>query len=926
MASLAPAEKAPTGKPLKVGSPHDPAEREADRIADILTAPEEPAMPVCTACAAGGAPCAACGGRDGGGVLRRQRAAGGDGGSGGEMVAPPSVHRVLSEPGEPLPAGIRGKFERRLGADLGGVRVHTSGAPAIESTNALDALAYTAGSDIVLAQGALDPVSLKGRHLLAHEITHVVQQKGAPDASVVQRQPIPGGGSGGRNTTTMDSTADKTARTAGPCGVDVGSLSNEGLLFQLNRARVYRVQNDPHTEGSTADEGAYYDYGNLLRRLTRERRRRIQGGHVWLAEPGQLHPPEQVYLLIGGESLQVQVYALPGSTVAGNFTAGAATFLSRWQFENFLAQRNIPTETWTTLLEGEGRDRVPGEAAAFNLPVRMASRPVFVRAPVPINLLGTPGLSQSTFLGPSLFPGPLGNPTDPFGFNDPFGLNPRGAANGFPTFHYEQQQYIPQAVETLDDLRRWPGSVSSSGPESLWIPSLAQPAVGDAPMMAGDPFLDSPGRDSDFPSGVGGSGFLYRPGVMPDGTTGFMWEGSHVTDIVFINGRPISRGFRAPFKKHAMDFLSKHRSRSTAELNVGTPGSYANDWFFPYAGEVWGRSSDPKAHWNEGSVMIVDASGKPVPFEILEMMACRAPDMLGAEYRFSPPDPGSRSYDAAMTAAHAEAQRRGLPGFCPAGGANCANVPFDIHQAAVGGADLTFEGLGGTIDVSKPENASARRMIELMNQPPEFWAACGMERVPIGPRMWGSAGTSAGLGMGMQFASDMYAIHEGRDVAWGRNMVVAGGFNVGAHFAEEAANTSLVLKLATPRMAGGFGLGGSSAAMTSRVVSSTGVAVIVAPAMTGSIMAIDPTQDYTKAEYAGAMGRTIVPAAGSALASIATGAAIGTAGGPIGIIIGIGVGFVVYKVIDLAVGEQIEEEILEGMGERGCSGGVGPGR
>lgn len=71
MASLAPAEKAPAGKPLKVGSPHDPAEREADRIADILTAPEEPAMPVCAACAAGGAPCPACGGD---GVLRGRAA------------------------------------------------------------------------------------------------------------------------------------------------------------------------------------------------------------------------------------------------------------------------------------------------------------------------------------------------------------------------------------------------------------------------------------------------------------------------------------------------------------------------------------------------------------------------------------------------------------------------------------------------------------------------------------------------------------------------------------------------------------------------------------------------------------------------------------------------------------------------------------
>jgi outer membrane protein OmpA-like peptidoglycan-associated protein len=77
MASLAPAEKAPAGKPLKVGSPHDPAEREADRIADLLTAPEEPAMPVCAACAAGGAPCPACGGGGCGAVLRRKGEPGG---------------------------------------------------------------------------------------------------------------------------------------------------------------------------------------------------------------------------------------------------------------------------------------------------------------------------------------------------------------------------------------------------------------------------------------------------------------------------------------------------------------------------------------------------------------------------------------------------------------------------------------------------------------------------------------------------------------------------------------------------------------------------------------------------------------------------------------------------------------------------------
>lgn len=174
MASFAPAEKAPTGKPLKVGSPHDPAEREADRVADILTASEEPAMPVCTACAAGGAPCAACGGGDGGGVLRRQLAADGDGGSSGEMVAPPSVHRVLNEPGEPLPEGIRGRFERRLGVDLGRVRVH-NGAGAAQLAESVNARAFATGDHIAWGMDGLDQASASGARLLAHEVAHMLQ-------------------------------------------------------------------------------------------------------------------------------------------------------------------------------------------------------------------------------------------------------------------------------------------------------------------------------------------------------------------------------------------------------------------------------------------------------------------------------------------------------------------------------------------------------------------------------------------------------------------------------------------------------------------------------------------------------------------------------------------------------------------------------
>ena len=186
MASLAPAEKAPTGKPLKVGSPHDPAEREADRVADILTAPEEPAMPVCTACAAGGAPCTACNGGVGGGLLRRQLTAEGGGGSSGEMVAPPSVHRVLSEPGEPLPAGIRRKFERRLGVDLGFVKLNTTSA-AQSAAVSIGASAFAFGNRISFANGAYHPASADGLRLLGHELAHTLQ----PGADRVLRRDDP---------------------------------------------------------------------------------------------------------------------------------------------------------------------------------------------------------------------------------------------------------------------------------------------------------------------------------------------------------------------------------------------------------------------------------------------------------------------------------------------------------------------------------------------------------------------------------------------------------------------------------------------------------------------------------------------------------------------------------------------------------------
>jgi hypothetical protein len=81
--------------------------------------------------------------------------------------------------GRPLDADTRTDMENRFGQDFGDVRVHTDGA-AHDSAKSLHAQAYTVGSDIVFQGGRYDPGSDEGRHTLAHELTHVVQQRSGP--------------------------------------------------------------------------------------------------------------------------------------------------------------------------------------------------------------------------------------------------------------------------------------------------------------------------------------------------------------------------------------------------------------------------------------------------------------------------------------------------------------------------------------------------------------------------------------------------------------------------------------------------------------------------------------------------------------------------------------------------------------------------
>ena len=158
---------------LTVNQPGDKFEQEADRVAEqVLARPEQADM--------SSAP------------PRIQRYTGQP--TGQMDSAPASVDRVLASFGRPMEPLLRLDMEQRFGYDFSRVRVH-SGAASENSARDVNAHAYTAGHDIVFGAGKFAPQTCEGRRLIAHELTHVVQQSG-PNANSVgeineTRGPIP---------------------------------------------------------------------------------------------------------------------------------------------------------------------------------------------------------------------------------------------------------------------------------------------------------------------------------------------------------------------------------------------------------------------------------------------------------------------------------------------------------------------------------------------------------------------------------------------------------------------------------------------------------------------------------------------------------------------------------------------------------------
>jgi hypothetical protein len=232
---------------LAIGRTENPLEHEADRVADQVMRMPDPAPSIGAASLQISRKCAACEKEDEDEEkLQMKRAAAARLQTG---EAPGIVHNVLRSPGQPLDDDSRAYFEPRFGHDFSGVRVHTDGRAA-ESAGSIGASAYTAGSNIAFAKGRYSAATSSGKRLLAHELTHVVQQRALSPSSAS------GGGGAALFQGDVGSDFYKQGYQDGVAGKEAQPvLGCDQHVIQVNRGSAQTVRRVA-TDGQVAESGS----------------------------------------------------------------------------------------------------------------------------------------------------------------------------------------------------------------------------------------------------------------------------------------------------------------------------------------------------------------------------------------------------------------------------------------------------------------------------------------------------------------------------------------------------------------------------------------------------------------------------------------------------------------------------------------------
>ncbi len=183
------------------------------------------------------------------------------------------VHDVINSGGRPLEPDVRADMEARLGHDFSDVRVHDDSAAAASAT-AVNAHAYTVGSNVVFQRDKYEPSSQEGKTALAHELTHVVQQRSGP----VDGTSAPGGIkiSDPSDRFEWEAAANAERAMSGPAPVQMAALSAAGPSVQRH---------------ATEDEASIQ--GMFVQRQEEEEEEPVQGLFMQRAEGEEEEEPVQ---------------------------------------------------------------------------------------------------------------------------------------------------------------------------------------------------------------------------------------------------------------------------------------------------------------------------------------------------------------------------------------------------------------------------------------------------------------------------------------------------------------------------------------------------------------------------------------------------------------------------------------------------------
>lgn len=231
-------KKARLQRKLMVGREDDAFEREADRVADQVTQGSAREH-------VGKTP------------PRVQRATAQE--AGGGESAPASVAQVLEAGGSPLDVRTRRDMEDRFGRDFSAVRVHTD-TSAAQSARDVSARAYTVGSHMVFANGEFAPRTRGGRHLIAHELTHVLQQSPDESAQVLRRTPTRGAGGCGPPTE-IDEDNDGARAAGSAAHRQIQAFLAPAIRSEVEVPRATKQQRGPACQPAGTHEG----YVDLMR-------------------------------------------------------------------------------------------------------------------------------------------------------------------------------------------------------------------------------------------------------------------------------------------------------------------------------------------------------------------------------------------------------------------------------------------------------------------------------------------------------------------------------------------------------------------------------------------------------------------------------------------------------------------------------------